>query len=439
MGLTFPGKEVIMTSQEDRLQRFHELRSTIRGSEAMLVVGVDVAKDRHHAFFGTAAGKTLWKTLVFDNSMQGFQSLQAMTDNLVTQHGLQDRVYGVEPTASYHKPLAEYLIRTGEQVVYVSNVVVKNNRTSLDGRWDKNDTKDAANIADLISRGRCQFYDLAEDDIRELRSLLAYRAKLKKQEHAVRMRIRNNLLAQYFPELDKQMPQGGQDALILDIITQGFAPAQIAAMPFEAFRSRLKLQQRHIVQEGRLRSIWEASRDSVGCVMPEAAAWEGRMLVEQLRQTRQIKQELETQLKTIGQRFPAYRCLLTIPGFGPIVSAMTIAALGDAQRFTSRKQVLRLAGLDLSAYRSGTKSESAIPVISKQGKAGLRYALVQAATIASYKDATLRTYCTRLLKGRELERGIKLKMRVKLAAKLLVVAWTLMKRNEAFDPGYFRP
>lgn len=76
-----------------------------------------------------------------------------------------------------------------------------------------------------------------------------------------------------------------------------------------------------------------------------------------------------------------------------------------------------------SASRSGTKSDSAIPVISKQGKADLRYALFQAATIASYKDETFRNYFTRLLKGRELERGIKMKMRVKLAAKLLVVAW----------------
>jgi transposase len=252
------------------------------------------------------------------------------------------------------------------------------------------------------------------------------------------MRIRNNLLAQYFPELDKQMPQGGQDGLILDILSQGFAPAQIAGISFETFRTQLRLQQRHIVQEERLRTIWEASQESIGCALPEAAVWEGKMLVAQLRQTRQIKQELEVQLKTVGIRFPTYRCLLTIPGFGPIVSTMTIAAIGDANRFTSRKQVLRLAGLDLSAYRSGNKSESAVPVISKQGKAGLRYALVQAATIASYKDATIRNYFTRLLKGRELERGIKLKMRVKLAAKLLVVAWTLMKRCEAFDPDYFR-
>lgn len=51
MEQTLIGKETIMTSHEDRLQRFHELRSTIRGDESILVVGVDVAKDRHHAFF----------------------------------------------------------------------------------------------------------------------------------------------------------------------------------------------------------------------------------------------------------------------------------------------------------------------------------------------------------------------------------------------------
>jgi hypothetical protein len=119
------------------------------------------------------------------------------------------------------------------------------------------------------------------------------------------------------------------------------------------------------------------------------------MLVAQLRQIRQIKQELEVQLKTVGKRFPTYRYLLTIPGFGPIVATMTIAAIGDANRFTSRKQILRLAGLDLSAYRSGNKSETAVPVISKQGKAGLRYALVQAAVISSYKDAVIRNYFTR--------------------------------------------
>jgi len=30
-------------------------------------------------------------------------------------------------------------------------------------------------------------------------------------------------------------------------------------------------------------------------------------------------------------------------------------------------------------------------------------------------------------------------MKVKLMAKLLVVAWTLMRRNEDFDPACFKP
>jgi transposase len=47
-----------------------------------------------------------------------------------------------------------------------------------------------------------------------------------------------------------------------------------------------------------------------------------------------------------------------------------------------------------------------------------------------------RIYFTRLIRGRERERAVKTKMRVKLAAKMLIIAWTLMKRKEPFDPAY---
>jgi transposase len=39
------------------------------------------------------------------------------------------------------------------------------------------------------------------------------------------------------------------------------------------------------------------------------------------------------------------------------------------------------------------------------------------------------------LEGRQREKGIRTKMRVKLAAKMLVIAWTLMKRKEPFNPA----
>ena len=46
-------------------------------------------------------------------------------------------------------------------------------------------------------------------------------------------------------------------------------------------------------------------------------------------------------------------------------------------------------------------------------------------------------YYNQQLMGREKEKGINTKRKVKLAAKLLIIAWTLMKKQEPFDPRYF--
>jgi len=427
-----------MKDTVDRHSIFKELKSTIRGSEKYLLVGVDVAKNDHHAFFGTPNGKTLRKNLVFDNSIKGFEALRSLASDIRNQHGLVEVVYGLEPTASYHKPLAEYLIRQDEHVVYVSNVAVAKNRALLDGRWDKNDKKDAANVADLVGQGRCLYYDVPEESLRELRSLIGFRIRLKKEEHALRMRLRNNVFAQFFPELDKLYIKAGQpDDLVLSIAEHCLDPREIAGMEFDAFLKLITQRKIRIEQERRLRELWEFAKKSAGCLVHDAARWEAKSLVSKLKAVRETVKGNEQRMEAAARKFPEYECLLSIPGFGPIVSAMVLAGIGNPSRFNSRKQVLRLAGLDLSAERSGKDSDRAKPVISKQGKAAMRYALVQAAMVASSLNPDIRSYFSRLIKGRELERGIKLKMKVKLAAKLLVVAWTLMKRREQFKPSCF--
>jgi len=427
-----------MNDATERLELFRRIRTSVRGSERYLLVGVDVAKNNHHAFFGTPNGRTLSKNLVFDNSTKGFEILRSLAGDLQNQHGLVEVVYGLEPTASYHKPLAEYLIRQDEHVVYVSNVAVAKNRALLDGRWDKNDKKDAANVADLIGQGRCLYYDVPEESLRELRSLIAFRIRLKKEEHALRMRLRNNVFAQYFPELDKLYIRAGQpDDLVLSIAQHCLDPREIAGMEFEAFLKLIMTRKIRIEQEKRLRELWEIAKESAGCLVHDAARWEAQSLVSKLKAVRETVKGNEELMEKVSQQFPEYESLRSIPGFGPIVSAMVLAAIGNAFRFENRKQVLRLAGLDLSAERSGKNSDSAKPVISKQGKAALRYALVQAAMVASVKNPDIRSYYSKLLKGRELERGIKLKMKVKLAAKLLVVAWSLMKSKEQFKSSCF--
>jgi transposase len=290
----------------------------------------------------------------------------------------------------------------------------------------------------LVGQGRCIYYDVPEESLRELRSLIAFRMRMKKGEHSLRMRLRNNIFAQYFPELDRLYIKTGQpDDLVLSIAEHCLDPREIAKMEFDAFLKLITARKIRIEQERRLRELWNYAKESAGCLVHDAARWEAKSLVTQLKSFRETVKENERQMATAAAKFPEYKCLLSMPGFGPIVSAMVLAAIGNASRFASSKQVVRLAGLDLSAERSGKNSNSAKPVISKQGKAALRYALVQAAMVASTANPVIRNYFSRLIKGRELERGIQLKMKVKLAAKLLVVAWTLMKRREQFNPSCF--
>ncbi|MCP4257800.1 MAG: IS110 family transposase [Planctomycetes bacterium] len=420
--------------QDNRIGAFRQLKKEIRGSTDHLIVGIDAAKDRHNAFGGTANGQTLFKRLVFDNTRQGFEKLTIHADAAMAKHNLSKIVFGLEPTANYHKPLAEYLIREGYPVVLVSTGAVKKNRELLDGRWDKNDTKDPANVADLISQGKCLFFDFPDDTIRELRSLLSLKKKLKKQDHSLRMRIRNHLVAQYFPEMDRYF--GSLEDECLAIVKHCQGVEHIAEMSYEAFQRLTTRRKRGLAQQKRLFEIWQKASDSIGCDISTATVFEGNALVDSLKQNRDLIKECDKRMAALCKPVPEYRILLSIPGFGPSISASVLGAIGNPHRFNNRKQVLKLVGLDLSASRSGKSSANAVAVISKKGKADLRYALYQAALIASSRNTLFIEYFTGLIKDRQKERGIKTRMRVKLAAKMLTIAWTLMKRREPFNPEF---
>ena len=417
-----------------RVQQFRQLQKEIRGSEDYLIVGIDVAKEKHHAFFGAATGKTLLKRLVFANTIEGFNKLLSFVDAVKAKHALSKEVFGLEPTANYHKPLGEYLIKCGLEVVLVSGSAVKKNRELIDGRWDKHDTKDAANVADLISQGKCLYYDYPCMALRSLRDLLSLKRRFKKLEHGIRVRIRNHLLAQYFPELDRYFLRAGSEGLA--IVRWCLAPGVIAGLEYDDFVGLVAPGKKSIGKQRRLSAIWRSAVDSIGCDAGESLEFEAKMMVEELHQTRESIRLIDDKIEDICLQFPEYSYLLTIPGFGPDISSRVLGAIGNPFRFYNGKQVLKMAGMDLSAKRSGKKSQGSIPVISKKGKAELRYALYQAAFIASSKNRRFVIYYTNKLRGREKEKGIKTKMRVKLAAKLLIIAWTLMKKQEPFDPEY---
>ncbi len=417
-------------NENSRLKQFRQLKNEIRESRDYLVVGIDVAKERHYAFFGTAAGRTLVRKLVFDNTHEGFEKLLLHAATLKTRHALTQVVFGLEPTGDYHKPLGEYLITHDQIVVLVTGSAVKKNRELLNGRWDRNDTKDAANVADLITQGKCLFYEHPSPGIQELRALLSLKRKLKKLEHASMVRIRNHLIAQYFPELDPYYRCTEGPA----IVRWCFNPHEIASLSFPAFASMVSRRNGGGSQEARLLEIHAKAAHSIGCAPTAAVPFEAQLTLTLRGQITTMLKEVDQAIERVCKGFPEYGCLLSIPGFGPDVSAKVLGALGDPHRFENGRQVLKMAGLDLSGDKSGKREDTPM-VISKKGKADLRYALYQAALVASTGNHRFMQYFTQKLTGREREKGIGTKMRVKLAAKMLIIAWTLMKKKEMFNPG----
>ena len=215
-------------------------------------------------------------------------------------------------------------------------------------------------------------------------------------------------------------------------------PSAIAGMEYDDFCRTVAPGKMTLARERRVGTIWRAAVNSIGYTMGEAAFQEAQLAVDSLKRVRQQIKAVDDKLEDACLEFPEYTFLLSIPGFGPDVSAKVLGAIGDPHRFTNGKQVLRLAGLDLCANRSGKTSNSATPVISKQGKADQRYALYQAAFIASVKNKDFISYFEKKLTGRAKEKGIGTKMRIKLSAKLLIIAWTLMKKKECFDSNYLK-
>ncbi|MBW2065061.1 MAG: transposase [Deltaproteobacteria bacterium] len=286
-----------------RVEEFRQLKKEIRGSERHLIVGIDVAKDKHHAFFGTATGHTLLKRLVFENNTDGFEKLLTSSESMKVKYALEKEVFGFEPTANYHKPLGEYLINRDFSVVMVSGAAVKNNREMMDGRWDKNDRKDPANIADLISQGKFMYYDHPVLPMRDLRNLLSLKRRLRRQEHGLKVRIRNHLLAQYFPELDSyysQWERGG-----LSIVKLALSPSVIAGMEYKEFERLIVPGTRgvNLSQQERLRAIWEKAADSIGCEVGEALQFEAEVMVEGLKEIREAIRVTDEKIKEVCLHF----------------------------------------------------------------------------------------------------------------------------------------
>ena len=164
------------------------------------------------------------------------------------------------------------------------------------------------------------------------------------------MRIRNSLVCKYFPEMDRYWGSCLQENL--SIVRYFLDPTKISAMTFRDFVIRVTSTDRGERQLKRLKEIYDAAADSIVCPVGPGAEFEADMLVERLLGARKRIDETMSRIKEVAEQFASYKRIESIPGFGPYISALVIATIGDPNRFGNYRQVIRLAGYDLNAKRS---------------------------------------------------------------------------------------
>lgn len=140
---------------------------------------------------------------------------------------------------------------------------------------------------------------------------------------------------------------------------------------------------------------------------------------------------LTAELKAAAKEDDAAQRLQTIPGFGPIVSAVFAAALGDGRQYRNGRQAAAAVGLVPRQHSSGGKP--LLLGITKRGDRYLRSLLVHGARAvvraANNKDDRLSRWINRLRETRGPNKAT-----VALANKLTRIGWAVLAHQSVYQP-----
>lgn len=415
------------------IEQFRQLKEILRRQPTqVIIVGLDVGKLNSTTCIADGQKTIINKKIKISNTAQGLQRLKEQIMMIKNTDQKKHIVIGMEPTGNYHKPIANYFLKQHFQVVGISTVTAHENRRTLDGRWKKNDPKDAYNIVDLISQNKCFFY--RQDDYYEsLRCLLSLRDRLSKELSSIKIRLRNNHLAKYFPEMD---------ALYKDIlhpealsVFRNFPTADdIASTSFDKFRESLNYRRSSTEAINRVKHLWDLANDSIGCQKSLSSDLNLQLLLEDAQRVQSRVKRIDHEIEQQCSSLEDYSLLQTIPGYGPWVAACFIAYFGDISNYIHHRQLAKYAGIDLEYSQSGKFHGRAM--MSKKGNTILRYAICTAA-LRAMRNPFIRSYCQKKLLSKGETSVTKAKLRIKLADKFLRAAFVILKERKPFDVQLF--
>jgi transposase len=337
-----------------------------------LIIGIDIAKDKHVARAQDDRGFEFGKRLIFENRIHGFIRLIDWMDRHKREQGKNRVIVGVEPTGHYWLSLAYFLKAKEIDLVVVNPMHVKKSKELDDNSPTKNDTKDARVIAQLIKDGRYSVPNLLDGVYAELREGVKLRDQLIKQLMVAEGRIQNHI-QRYFPEF-------------FDVFGDWQGKAALATLKLFPFPNTIKekapeevlAEWKPFVQRGvgikRATKLVEAAKKSVGIrVGTTFARSEIECLLKQYELFNEQLEELDDKLEALVETLPGAKQMLNITGLGTTTVALFFAEVGDITKYSHPQQLVNLAGLSLREHSSGKyKGQTRI---TKRGRSRLRRAL----------------------------------------------------------------
>ena len=351
----------------------------------MILVAVDVAKDKHDCFITNTDGEVLFDSFVIQNNQDGFEDLYQKICSVTKSP--QNVKVGLEATGHYHLNLLGYLLDKGFPTCLINPLQTSLFRKSLSFRKTKTDPVDARAIARLLMSDRTlQPYSLTSYQNQELKSLTRYRAD-KVRERAKLKSSLARLVVILFPELEKLVPILHM-ATIYDLLHEFPGASYVASAHLTRLSHLISESSKGRYDKEKALEIREAARHSIGSVSP-AKSLELRHTIDHIRFLDEEIDEVEAQIFALLDKDPPR--MLDIPGMGPRMAAVIVAEVGDFNRFSSPDKLLAYAGLSPSTYQSGQLT-STYAKMEKRGSRYLRYALFNATKYVCMWDPVFKTY-----------------------------------------------
>jgi transposase len=398
-------------------------------SQDAMVVGVDIGSKWQYARAFDHRGLEIAHVFKFSNDRSGFELFLDWMRNLASEKGFKKIIVGMEPTGHYWFPLRDFLAKEGIELVLVNPLHVKQSKELDDNNQTKNDRKDPLVIARLVCEGRYSFPYIPEGIYADLRIYWANRERYGKQQIAVKNRILR-WFSIYFPEYTTVFGDVFCKSSRM-LLLQACLPAEMVTLGAEGINQIWRDQKLRAVGMKRATTLFAAAQRSIGQQTGVAAAREEleELLEEWDFFARKIEHVTEKMTDILDQISEAKQ-LQSIPGVGLLTVAGFLAEVGDVRRFTSPKQLLKLAGLALRESSSG--KHKGRTTISKRGRSRLRKTIFNAAISVIHRNGAfkkLHTYYTT-----RQENPLKKKQSVvAVGCKLVRIFYALFMSDKPYD------